>query len=253
MEGMIKAERDFAAHSVANGTKAAFLAFADSTSLLFDRGNPVKATLLWAGRVDNGLVLGWQPELVEMAASGDLGYSAGPWTLRTRKSDSVLANGYFITVWTYTQQQTWRFRVDLGITCNGKIIVNTLDSVTGVSILVQSSVQRIAKSAGNAETRFVRLLEKRGSAAAYRTYLSEHSSRYVSGQCLVGGKPGQTRLPDSLEKAVDYQVLGGGTSTSGDLAYTYGSVRYKSRIDNYLRIWRREKNGWKIAVEVLRY
>jgi hypothetical protein len=42
-------------------------------------------------------------------------------------------------------------------------------------------------------------------------------------------------------------------SSLPDMGYTYGTTVSNGKSENYLRIWRREKTGWKIAVEVLRY
>ena len=38
-----------------------------------------------------------------------------------------------------------------------------------------------------------------------------------------------------------------------DLGYVYGTADINDKRDGYLRIWRREKDGWKIAVEVLHF
>jgi ketosteroid isomerase-like protein len=48
-------------------------------------------------------------------------------------------------------------------------------------------------------------------------------------------------------------INGSGIASSGDIGYVYGTTIIDGKTDNYLRIWRREKTGWKIAVEVLRY
>ena len=47
---LIKAEKDFAAYSVAHSTKEAFEAFIDSNSIMFDNGKVVKAIDFWAKR-----------------------------------------------------------------------------------------------------------------------------------------------------------------------------------------------------------
>ena len=40
-DGLVNAEKSFAAYSVANGVKAAFLKFLDSNGIVFERGNSV--------------------------------------------------------------------------------------------------------------------------------------------------------------------------------------------------------------------
>jgi len=36
------------------------------------------------------------------------------------------------------------------------------------------------------------------------------------------------------------------------MAYIYGRTILNGKTENYQRIWRHEKDGWKIALEVLR-
>ncbi|MER3472182.1 MAG: hypothetical protein C4330_12910 [Chitinophagaceae bacterium] len=58
---------------------------------------------------------------------------------------------------------------------------------------------------------------------------------------------------DATSNAVQYVLIGSGIATSGDLGYVYGSSQLGDKKDNYLRVWRREKEGWRIALEVLRH
>ena len=37
------------------------------------------------------------------------------------------------------------------------------------------------------------------------------------------------------------------------MGYTYGTAIINGKTENYFRIWRNEKAGWRIALEVLRY
>lgn len=43
LDGLIRAEKSFAAYSVAHGTKDAFLKFADSNAIVFEGGKPINA------------------------------------------------------------------------------------------------------------------------------------------------------------------------------------------------------------------
>ena len=59
IDGLIKAERDFAAYSVANGTKEAFLKFLDSAGVIFDNGKAVNGIEAWSKREKRPGVLNW--------------------------------------------------------------------------------------------------------------------------------------------------------------------------------------------------
>src|SRR6266404_3303128 len=75
---LIQAEKNFAAYSVANNTKDAFLRFADSAGIVFDNGKPVNAIEIWTRREKRPGKLNWWPAYAEIASSGDFGYTTGP-------------------------------------------------------------------------------------------------------------------------------------------------------------------------------
>jgi len=253
IDGMINAEKSFAAHSVQNGTRAAFIAYTDKDSKVFNKGEAVKAQQSWTNARPDSTVLSWGPELVEIAASGDFGYSTGPWTRKASKNDSVSVNGYFITVWRFSPDNDWKFMVDLGIVCTEKLPAPDVHQISGLSKPTWDGIVTTADSSMKAEFDFQELFKSKGSAAAYQRFLSNKNRRYLLGHCWMETSPAEARLPDSLDKEIKYEIQGGGVAKSGDLAYSYGRVRYKDRVDSYLRIWRREKQGWRIAIEVLRY
>lgn len=48
-------------------------------------------------------------------------------------------------------------------------------------------------------------------------------------------------------------MKGWGVSKMPDMGYTYGTAIINGKTENYMRIWRREKEGWAICLEVMRY
>src|SRR5882724_4477366 len=83
IENLIQAEKNFAAYSVGHSTKEAFLQFMDSNSIVFDKGKAVHGIELWEKKVKNSGVLNWWPLYAGISASGDLGYTTGPWTYQS--------------------------------------------------------------------------------------------------------------------------------------------------------------------------
>src|SRR5204862_1851642 len=117
IDGLIQAEKKFAAYSVANSTKEAFLKFLDSTGSDFDNGKPVNGIETWNKREKRPGVLNWHPHFAEIAISEDFGYTTGPWTFQpVSLSDSVVARGQYTTVWNINNSGEWKFLVDLGVT-----------------------------------------------------------------------------------------------------------------------------------------
>ena len=97
IKDLFSAEREFAAYSRAHGTRAAFLKFADTSGLLFERGKPVNAIQVWTLRPDQDGTLDWAPTYGGLAASANFGFTSGPWTFS--RHDTIISKGYFITIW----------------------------------------------------------------------------------------------------------------------------------------------------------
>jgi hypothetical protein len=82
IDSLIQAEKNFAAYSVANSTKEAFLKFLDSAGIIFDNGKPANGITTWKKREKGQGVLNWHPQVAEISGSGDFGYTTGPWTFK---------------------------------------------------------------------------------------------------------------------------------------------------------------------------
>lgn len=62
-----------------------------------------------------GVALRWQPERADIAASGDLGWTTGPWELRSDGPDSPVATrGRYVSIWRRQPDGTWKVVMDLG-------------------------------------------------------------------------------------------------------------------------------------------
>jgi hypothetical protein len=251
IDNLIKAEKDFAAYSVAHSTKEAFLQFIDSNSIMFDEGKPVKAIDYWKKREKRPGVLNWLPQFAEISASGDFGYTTGPWTFQNSIKDSVVARGQYSTVWYLNKNNEWKFLVDLGIdnTQPGSEDEGILDTpkepdnsfaIAHVAPLVL------------ADNNFNKLLEKRKSKA-YKAWLSNESILNRNGFLPATSSAERKVIIDSTPSGINCEMKGWNVSKVPDMGYTYGTAILNGKTENYLRIWRREKGGWKIALEVLRY
>src|SRR5215211_5428106 len=116
IDGLIQAEKNFAAYSVAHSTKEAFLHFIDTAGVVFEKGEAVNGMQLWNKPQKQAGVLNWHPQFAEIAGSGDFGYTTGPWTFQPKTiNDSVVARGQYTTIWTIDKQGEWKFLLDLGV------------------------------------------------------------------------------------------------------------------------------------------
>jgi hypothetical protein len=248
IDGLINAEKSFAAYSVANGTKDAFLKFADSSGVIFvqEIEMPANAMEVWKKRENRPGKLDWRPEYAEIANSKDFGYTTGPYTFI--RNDSVLARGEYVTVWQINKDGEWKFLLDLGVTNTPKVLSIALNKVSAGKISGNASTDNIVK----AEQQFISLF-KIDRKKAYEKYLSGKSILKRNGEYSLTNKKLQKKIiaDDPLDS--EFKMVGSGIASSGDLGYIYGTVTVGVKQFGYQRIWRKEKNGWKIALEVLRY
>lgn len=249
---VLNAERSFAAYSVQNGTKAAFLKYADNSGLVFEKGKAVNAIETWSGREDRPGVLNWHPIYGFMAASGDMGFTTGPWTFQPKTiRDSIVTRGQYSTVWHKTSEGEWKFLVDLGVG-------NTpnFDSAS-----FNFADKKICFTPGSLED-LQKIEEALVQAAKEATSRTKAYTVTVSKQIFLLARNG--RLPTTVVHDIEtlmatmpqnivYKQMGAGISKSGDLGYVFGATVISGKQDNYLRIWRREGAEWKLALEVLRY
>lgn len=114
---IFQAEADFAQMAREKGIEPAFLAFAAEDAVMM-RNNQVvlgrdEIRQWFAKRPSDPskIKLDWKPDFVEVSASGDLGYTYGPYTLTMIDSTGTAQTqtGIFHTVWKRQADGSWRF------------------------------------------------------------------------------------------------------------------------------------------------
>ena len=99
------------------GIRTAFLAYADDDAVLL-RNNELILGVEGIGQYykegprDTTVSLTWSPDFIDVAASGDLGYTYGQYRVcvsRQSWSARHKSTGYFHTVWKRQDNGEWRF------------------------------------------------------------------------------------------------------------------------------------------------
>jgi hypothetical protein len=244
---MIQAERNFANTARVVSTSEAFIKYIDSSGIVFEKGKPVNGLEAYTKSERRPGILFWEPEYAEIAATNDFGYTTGPWKYYSNSiKENPVANGYFITVWHLTKNG-WKFLIDFGITCSEQKKKIALKKKSGGNSKLLKEQEQVSTEA---ETKFIQAYTTQG-VAAYNTFLSSQSRINYSGFLPATDAAERKALIDSLPRNITYTILGSGIAPGTDLGYVYGSALINDKQDGYLRIWRKEKDGWKIAVEVL--
>jgi hypothetical protein len=164
----------------------------------------------------------------------------------------VVTRGYYITVWQKNNKGEWKFLVDLGVSNTPAGFIKEVNKINIINQFADKSVIPHVSPIVIAENGFIELLKK-GKSKGYNKYLSLQSILNRNGHAPAISGVAQKKLIDSTSSSVQYKMDGWGMAASQDIGYVYGTTIINGKTDNYLRIWRKEKVGWKIAVEVLLY
>ena len=260
LASLVETERAFAAMSPAKGMKAAFLTYLADDGLLF-RPGPVNGKQVWRKRPDSSSVtLEWEPIFADVSASGDLGYTTGPWVLTPGPNlDQPPAHGFFVSVWKKQKSGQWKLAVDLGIGNEHPEKVNrTFSTPTSTTSKTKCGNMKVERSRLlKLEQRFSRLA-KSGSSMALKELAGVNLRIYRDGDVpAVGFEESLTKLTAVNEK-LSLHVEKCVVASSCDLAYTYVKYDDVSRPSTevfsgyFVHIWKKDTTGnWKLALDIL--
>lgn len=266
LDAMVAAENAFSKMSVEKGMKDAFVTFLADDSILF-RPTPVPGKQWMSSRPGpppGGGTLIWRPAHAEIAASGDMGYSTGPFEFRSPDASRPPGHGTFFSVWQKQADGSWKVMMDVGVNHPADPSGPKLD---GVATPIR--VGQVAPASGKADTAaeeaalierdraFAQALASQGAQAAYQARLAENARLLRDGHSpYVGAEAVRSALASGTPAS--WEPLGGDVSAGGDFGYTYG--RYPAganekpvpgKSGHYLRVWRKQAGDWKLLAEVL--
>lgn len=109
------AEIAFAKLAGEKGLKEAFVTFASDEAVLLRGKNLIKGKKAIAEFFENqtyqNVRLKWRPDVIEVSASGDLGYTYGPYLFQATDEAGITVEdrGVFHTVWRKEPDGKWRY------------------------------------------------------------------------------------------------------------------------------------------------
>jgi hypothetical protein len=184
------AESAFAAHSLREDMRAAFIAHFAADGVM-PRGAWVNAREFLTPRPAPPIVLDWRPVFTEVAASGDMGLSTGPSKI-TRKADpKQFGYGQFVSIWKREPGGPWRVAVDLGISHEEPVFWDKpLDTVA-----VSGPPAAPGDTIEAAERRFAGDMAAHGARAAYAAHGSSSLRLYRTAAAPMVGKEAALAWP----------------------------------------------------------
>jgi len=247
------AESAFAAHSVATDMREAFLtAFAEDSTLL--RSGPVPGRETIQKNPAPPIELNWRPAFVYAAASGEIGYSTGPWRI-TSKTDPAAPPkfGQFVSIWKRQADGVWKVFIDLGISHPGPSLA---DAWLMLSQATQAGADEAA--AKNAEKAFSEISEKSGYLEALKRFSAKDTRVYRDGHAPFLGHDAIRKMPDGYAGS-GQEIVSSGLSRAGDMAFALVRIAPRKADGNLdkpaahaLRIWKAASNGkFELMLDVL--
>lgn len=203
-------------------------------------------------------VLTWEPTFAEIAASGDLGWTTGPYQAHRAGDPATIGHGHYVSVWRKDGAQ-WRLVVDGGSPHPPPLdLPDRFTYAAPRTSSVSADQDAELKSLRAAEDALVAGLTTPGRGAQALVEVAAPDLRYhPPGSFPVTG-PGavQTALLARAD-ALTYAPRGAGVSAAGDLGYVYGDATRQASPQappeqgGYLRIWRRAADGrWQLALDL---
>jgi ketosteroid isomerase-like protein len=264
LQEMVQTEQAFSKMAAEKNIRDAFMTFIADDGLLFRPGavngkkwmteHPIPPS-------DKKPLLAWQPSYAVVAASGDMGFTTGPWEFKEDVSnDKASAYGHFVTVWKKQADGSWKFVSDLGITHPQSGGPQTLwhPNEATKNVSVKSVDQASARDALlDRDRSYSAAGLEQGLVKAFLAYASPEVRLYRPNDLpFIGRQPSA----DALTKAkgqFTWTPISGDVSRAGDLGYTHGTYQImddtKKVIEqgSYVRIWQEQHGAWRIVMDVV--
>lgn len=250
LRSLVSAERAFSQFSVDHGIKPAFLEFLGEDAIIFTpRAAPGRKSYReQPDEPEPKVQLIWRPVFADIAASGDFGYTTGPYELSfSREGVPQSRFGHYVTVWKKGKDGKWKVAIDKGIrhpersSAPDEVHYPPESKSEGVSPARLEDL--LARDRSYSE-----LAAERGATAAFDEVASDSVRLYRDGSFPRIGKRASR---EALETApLKLSPEGGDVAASGDLAFTYGTAEAANgESSSYLHIWQREGSVWRLVLD----
>lgn len=242
-DGLVAAEKAFAADAQARSVREAFLAAMDAQSLTFAPGL-VNGRAYWTDKPASTMKLQWAPDAAEIAASGDLGYSTGPFRVTPAGADKATAFGHYLSVWHKTADGSWKLVITTAIWHPDQALPEKTRRLGGLALA--------AGSGGSSSDIAMSELRRADQLAPGRLSVDVVSRDFL--RLRAGHIPDDQATDKPVDDGQPHRLETGALiSNAGDLAVTWGGGDNSAR---WLRIWRRATPNdapglaWRLAVDL---
>ena len=264
LQDMVKTEQAFSKMAEEKTAREAFMTFIADDGLLFRPGavngkkwmieHPVPQS-------DKRPLLAWQPSFAGMSASGDMGFTTGPWESKPDRTDpKPSAYGHFVTVWKKQTDGSWKWVVDLGISHPQSGGPQTLWQPTDKTTDTKPANVDVASATKTLLDRD-RILSvaslDQGLSKAFVAHASPEVRLYRTGNLPFIGRDASAAELAKIQGQFKSLPIGGDVSRAGDLGYTHGTYDLTDANQkviehgSYVRIWKKQGGRWQVVLDVI--
>lgn len=257
LQSLVDAEKAFAQTSVDKSTRTAFLENFDEKTIAFSAGRPGPGRKDWEKRPDNAKAyLFWWPVYADIAFSGDFGYTTGPAVFGPDKATKEV-NGaiYYASVWKKDASGKWKVLADMGSS-----VYKTTEDLTEWA--TTSKPSKVNHKKDGVTRRDLLALDKSyneeitSSGTSFdESFLSDEARIHRKGLAPIVGQEAIRNFSETQK--FEFRHVDGEVASSGDMAYTYGTVKVTDTASEkaiaacYMRVWKIEEGEWTIVLDVL--
>jgi ketosteroid isomerase-like protein len=124
VQQLIDTDKAFNDMAQREGTGKAFIAYSAEDPVMIRPGNmPLLGRTAFVESFSSvtGSALSWEPLKAEIAASQDLGYTFGRYTLR--EGEEIKGHGVYVSIWKRQPDGSWKFVLDGGGTTPEQVAI----------------------------------------------------------------------------------------------------------------------------------
>lgn len=253
---LVGAEKAFGRDVAELGVRKGFTAAIAPDAVLL-RPAPVPAAEAIAATPET-LALTWEPTFAELAASGDLGWTTGPYEAHRDGDIATIGHGHYVSVWRKHGEQ-WRLVVDGGSPHPPPLDLPDRFTYAAPRVSADSADPAAElKSLRAVEDALIAGLTTSGRGAQALVEVAAPDLRFhpPGSFPVIGPGAVQTALLARAD-TLTFTPQGAGVSRAGDLGYVYGAATRQAgpqapvESGGYLRIWRRASDGrWQLALDL---
>ena len=262
LEALIAAENKFAGLAETTNFRNGFLQNLDSTGVVFNGAEPVNGISFYKKLPDNNeLLFKWYPVYAELAGTGDIGFTSGPYIIISNKNKDTIAGGKYFSIWKKNKEGIFKVLLDGGVNDTsylsalfGKIQPAT---AAGTGKITAGNTPAGSKLFITAEKEFVELASI-DLLKAYEKFMAKQA--YLLRPDMVTGTNKITNLETlsktntksrSFDKKGSYNTAGNSFYCNYGTAKMVNKVNGKDQKGYFVQIWQYQPEGWKIIADVL--